>query len=340
MDLYSTNHLTGVVNSLQGIGDNTIANKFFPGEQTETSEEIHFDVEADTLGLAPFVAPTVEGKVLTEQGFTTKTFRPAYLKMKTPLSPQGALKRVMGEALTGSLSTADRQRIRVANTLMSHRKLIHNRLEIMAVEALRLGTITVTGDLYPTVTVSFGRDAALSFALGSGVKWTDTGVKPLDNLKTWANLVMTKSGSFPRDVVMDIGAWTIFSNDTDVKERLNQQRKLGDAPSMSLGSMNSTGLTFMGTVDNFNIWTYFGIYKDSSGTVTTMLPDGTVLMVGDLAGFQAFGAIQDEDAGIQALPYFSKSWVEKDPGLRLVLTQSAPLMVPYRPNASLRATVK
>ena len=48
--------------------------------------------------------------------------------------------------------------------------------------------------------------------------------------------------------------------------------------------------------------------------------------------------IMDEKAAFKALRYFSKSWLEEDPAVRWLLMQSAPLVVPYRPNASLCAT--
>jgi hypothetical protein len=56
-------------------------------------------------------------------------------------------------------------------------------------------------------------------------------------------------------------------------------------------------------------------------------------------GVRHFGAIRDLDAGIQARQYFVKSWREPDPSRQFLLMQSAPLLVPYRPNAVLSATV-
>jgi hypothetical protein len=56
-------------------------------------------------------------------------------------------------------------------------------------------------------------------------------------------------------------------------------------------------------------------------------------------GVRHFGAIRDLKAGIQARQYFVKSWEEEDPSRRFLLMQSAPLLVPYRPNAVLSATV-
>jgi hypothetical protein len=42
---------------------------------------------------------------------------------------------------------------------------------------------------------------------------------------------------------------------------------------------------------------------------------------------------------LNAVPYWSKSWVTQDPSIRWLLMQSAPLLVPYRIDASLSATV-
>jgi len=58
-----------------------------------------------------------------------------------------------------------------------------------------------------------------------------------------------------------------------------------------------------------------------------------------IEGYRAFGAIRDEAAGFQAVPYYVKSWLEEDPAVRFIMMQSAPLVVPYRVDASLCATV-
>ena len=155
----------------------------------------------------------------------------------------------------------------------------------------------------------------------------------------WADLINEKSGAEAVDVVMDVGAWKVFRADADVKDRLNVQRRLAERPSMAQDTVVRVGGNFVGAIDGFNIWVYVGRYKDDSGTLQKMLPNGTVIMVGEMLGVQAYGAILDEAAGFQALPYFSKSWIENDLPRRFVMTQSAPLPVPYRPNASLCATV-
>lgn len=336
--LYDTEVLTGTVNSLQTV-PLYLTDTFFPKLVAQESEKISFDVEKDVMKLAPFVLPTVEGQVVTEKAYQTNEFTPAYIKPKSVLNPNTALKRVIGEQLLGSLTNEQRMMLRIANLLEDHQTMIRRRLEWMAASVLRTGAVTVAGDKYPAVTVNFGRAAALTVTLSSGSKWSDSGVDPLANLGTWAQLILDNSGSPTNVVVMDKDAWNVFKSNPFVQSRLGLQRVQQELPTLNQSPMKMLGGVRKGVVDEFEIWVYTNTYVDDSGTVQKMLPSGTVLMIGEMLGVQQYGAIMDEAAGLQALPYFSKSWVENDPPLRFVMTQSAPLLVPYRVNATLGATV-
>jgi hypothetical protein len=335
--IYDSGVLTGTVNSLQ-VPNQFLLDTFFPTEIAEESEEIHFDVEKDVLKLAPFVSPLVEGAIVTEKGYTTNSFKPAYIKQKTPLNAVSALKRVIGERLLGEYSPQQRMQLRTNAVLMDHKAMISRRKEWMASSVLRLGSVTISGDSYPTQVVSFGRDAALTVALTGGQRWGQTGINPLADLQTWASLILTKSGSAVYAVVMGIGAWNIFKEDATVQKRLEVQRALAQAPTMKQDAVRTLGAVYQGTVDGFAIWVYNSTYVDDSGASQPMIPTNAVLMVGDVMGVQQYGAILDMDS-LQAVPIFSKSWEENDPSLRVVLSQSAPLVVPYRVNATFCATV-
>ncbi len=336
--IYDSGVLTGTVNSLQ-VPEQFLLDTFFPTEVTEESEEIHFDVEKDVMKLAPFVSPLVEGATITEKGYTTNSFRPAYIKQKTPINASSALKRVFGEKLLGQYSPQQRMQLRTNAILMDHKTMISRRKEWMASSVLRLGSITISGDSYPTQVVNFGRDGALTVALSGGTRWGETGVSPLADLQTWASLMLTKSGSAVYAVVMGISAWNIFKEDPTVQKRLEVQRALAQPPTMKQDAMNMLGAVNMGTVDGFSIWVYNTTYVDDAGNPQPMIPAYSVMMIGDLRGIQQFGAIQDFES-LQAVPIFSKSWEENDPSLRVVLSQSAPLLVPYRVNATFCATVR
>ena len=337
MDLFSTNVLAAAVGSL--ITPQTfLLDNFFPTIQTEQSEEIHFDIDTGKRRVAPFVSPVVAGQVVASRGFHAATFKPAYIKDKRVFDANRPFKRAMGEQLGGALSPDNRLRAMLATELEDQIGMVTRRMELMAAQAMRTGKVIVTGDQYPTVEVDFKRDAALTVALTATVRWGESGVKPLDNLQTWSLLVTQKSGARPRTVIMDVEAWKLFAADADVQKQLDRFRGNATLEPVKTGA----GGSYMGSVGDFDIYVYADWYVDpADGQEKPILPDYTVLLTSqEVQGTRAFGAIRDEAAGFQAVPYFAKSWVNEDPAVRYLLMQSAPLTVPYRVNASMGVTVR
>lgn len=338
MDLFTTNVLTAIVQDLR-VPQTGLLDRYFTGSIVEDSEEIHFDVDTTPRRIAPFVSPLVAGQVVRSRGFQTSTFKPAYVKDKRVFTPTRAIKRVMGEKMGGGqYSPEQRMMILVAQDLEDQLKMVRRRMEWMAAQALYGGSITVVGDNYPSVTVDFGRAAGHSVTLSGGTRWGQAGVKPLDNLQTWSDTMVKNTGVAITDVVMTVDAWVIFRADADVKTRLDRWR--GNS-TMQQDAHAREGLQFQGMVDNFAIYTYSSWYVDiATGTETAMLPANTVLGLanGFVEGVQHYGAILDHDA-LRAMEYFVKSFLDNDPSTRYLLMQSAPLTVPYRVNATFRATV-
>jgi hypothetical protein len=335
--LYSTDVLMSVVNSLVG-KPRFFLDKYFNVEQTEESEEIHFDVVDKTRRLAPFVSPVTQGKIVKEQGFTTKTFKPAYIKVKNPFDANRPTQRVAGERIGGEYSAQDRMGQILAKTLLDHIEMIDLRLEVMSAEVLRTGALTITGEDYPTVNLNFGRDATLSTTLTGVNRWSDATSKPLTNLSNWSLLMLKKSGVIATDVVMDIDSWLAFEKNSEVQTYLDRFR---GTSAIVEDATFVEGATRMATIKNFNIYVYAGWYLDPADNIEKpIVPSGTVMMLSpQIMGVRAFGAIKDASAGFRAMPYFSKAWEEEDPSSIILLTQSAPLIVPTRVNASFAATV-
>lgn len=337
MNIFDTSVLNRVVAELPAPAP-FLLNSFFGTVQTEDSEEIHFDVDKGRRRLAPFVSPVVAGQVVQSNGYITKSFKPAYIKDKRVFDASRPFKRAMGERIGGALAPAQRLQQAVAADLLDQIAMLTRRQEVMAAEVLRTGKITVAGDLYPEVVVDFGRHADLTpTALTSTARWGQSAAKPLDNLQDWSLAVTKHSGAAATTVIMDAKTYAVFAADPAVKELLDRFRGQSALNPTVVGE----GGRFMGSIGSFDIWVYAGWYEHpTTGALTPYLPDGTVIITSpDLEGVRAYGAIKDEEAGFQAAPFFSKSWVEKDPAVRYLLLQSAPLIVPYRVNASLCATV-
>jgi hypothetical protein len=344
IDIFNTHILTRVVEHLDRPAS-FLLDSFFGQVQTEESEEIHFDIDKSKPRLTPFVSPLVAGKVVDDAGFSTKSFRPAYAKDKRRFDPSRPLKRAIGEKIGGTLSPGQRLEANLNRTLNKQLENLTRREEVMAAEALRTGKITVTGEEYPTVVVDFGRDPELTVALAGSSRWGESNVSPLDNLEDWVAKIQEKSGAAGRTVIMDTLAWRVFKTDPKV-EKLLDIRRLRDSANISLGPIafgqGNELARYVGTIGDLDFWVYNDRYVDDNDQMQKLLPDYTVLIGSprQLEGTRCYGVIQDEKAGYRAQRYFSKSWLEEDPAVRWLLLQSAPLIVPYRPNASFCATVR
>lgn len=313
-------------------------NSFFATVQTEESPEIHFDVDKGTRRLAPFVSPVVAGQVVRSQGYATNTFTPAYIKDKRVFDANRPFVRAMGEKIGGSLSAQERQNALLARELTDQLNMLMRRQEVMAVEALRTGKVVIEGENYPRRELDFGRHADLTVALTGSDRWGESSVNALSDVRKWSMLVTQHSGAAANVVVMDAKAFDLFVKDPAVEKLLDRFRGRDALNTAVVGE----GGRFMGSLGDLDIYMHAGWYESpTTGQLTPYLPDHTVIITGpDLEGVRAYGAIRDEDAGFQAVPYFSKSWVDKDPSVRYLLMQSAPLPVPYRINASFCATVR
>src|SRR5690606_17505236 len=91
---------------------------------------------------------------------------------------------------------------------------------------------------------------------------------------------------------------------------------------------------------NLEVWVYNDYYT-VDGVVTPFMSAKDIVLSGpSVQGYRCFGAIQDIHAQFQALSIFPRNYiVPGDVAIEQIVTQSAPLMVPVNPNATLKATV-
>lgn len=351
VDSFDTAVLNRVVESLPR-PNSFILDSFFPMIQAEESEEIHFDIDKSKPRITPFVHPTKAGKVIPNLGFETAMFKPAYAKDKRAFQPNAPLKRSIGETIGGNFSPQQRRDKAVKQAMQDQLEMLTRRETVMAMEALRLGQVTVSGEDYPTVVVNFNRHANLTVQLAGVARWGEAGVSPVKNLETWANSALPLSGAAMRDVVVDPLAADLLRADPLWEKMIDRESNRGERNLVDGPVVRGTGddsAVWLGRLGMLNIWLYSEPYVDEAGADQNMMPDYQVILAsrgqgnsgkGGLEGTRCYGAIQDEEAGYKATRYFAKSWVDKDPPVRWLMLQAAPLIVPYRPNASMGIRVR
>jgi hypothetical protein len=339
VDIYSTQTLMGVVENLKRSITNGFAARWYGTVVTSDTELITFDVDEGKRYLAPYVHPDVPAKVRGNKGRRAATFNPAYLKEKEPVKPGAAVKRAAGETFASPMSPQQRIAALVAGIVADQVGRVDRRIEQMAVEAMVTGKIVVVGDGYDTQTVNFGRAATLDIAantLLSTDQWDDPASNPIRDVRGWNLKMLKESGSVIGDIVLDADSANAFLDHASVQARLDKLNVTVGA--MDVQQAQEEGLQLVAVIEGVRYWRYAGFYTNDAGTELELYSGGKVLCVGQVDGVQNFGAIQDHDA-LVAVPVFTKSYLENDPSVRWILTQSAPLPVPRRINATLVAQV-
>jgi hypothetical protein len=340
--LFDTNVLVHVVRNLK-LPSQFLLDTFFPNTVEFETEYVSIDVDVGLRRMAPFVSPLVEGKPVESRKYQTNSFRPAYIKdLRTPDFRRPVL-RAMGERIAGSLTPAERIQLNLAFEMEDQVQMVQRRLEWMAAQSMLTASYQISGDGFENVTLNFNRDAALTVTLTSGAVWSAANIaagtaQPSQNIETWAQTVLQKSGRAPDKLVFTTGAYNLFLLDPRVQQSVWYLRS-GDSQ-VQFGGGVATGAVAKGRWGSYDLFVYNDWYIDVNGVEQPMVPGNTVLLGSpSLEGVRAYGSIMDEDFAYGALAYAPKSWIEPNPSRRHLLMQSAPVVIPSRVNAAMAVTV-
>lgn len=344
LDIFSTITLGEVIQQ-QLPESNYWLDNFFPREVTFDTEEIAFEELPTDLRMAPFVSPRVQGRIMKEKGRTSKTFRPAYVKPKHEVNPFKTIARRAGEAIGGSMSREQRWNLAVAENMRQESLMIDRRFDWLAAQAVQMGGVTIVGEDYPEVYVDFQRSATLTRTLVGTARWGEADADPLQDIRDLRTEAFRLSSRTISRLTMGLDAFDLFFEDDKVRELLKDNTVSVNRTSDSTLSAFSGGdqpVEYRGVLQGANgqgrieVYTYAQQYEDYDGTMVDMMNPLDVVGTGNVDGIRAFGAIMDKRAGLRALSKFPKMWDEEDPSQTFTMTQSAPLMIPTRTNASFR----
>lgn len=345
--IYDTSVLVQVVPNLM-TSQNWLLDRFFPNVVESDQEEVAIDVDVGLRRMSPFVSPLVEGKLVESRTYQTNTFKPAYIKDKRAPDLRKPIRRQIGERIGGEYTAAEREMLNLQFEMADQIDMINRRLEWMAASALTTGTVTVKGEGYESRVVNFGRDPSLTITLSGSDAWPltvaagATNTRPSDDIEDWQTRVLQKSGAVATDLIFTNKSWKAFRLDTTIKDNAITFPALSPfGNQVNAGAQIMKGAVYKGRWGNFDLWLYNDWFIDpDDNKEKPLIPDGVVVMsCADLMGTRAFGVIMDPAFNYGPLAYAPKTWVKEDPAQRLLLMQSAPLVIPSRVNASLCATV-
>lgn len=341
-EIYDTRTLLAVMED-QEAPTNYWLNLLYPNVINFEDEWIDFEkIPSQGRPLAPFVMPLAQGRPIYAKRSRVQRFKPAYIKPKDPVTPTRLFVRRPGEILNPNPTSPDaRYRAIVADITAFHRTAIERTWEWMAAQVALYGAVTIEAPDYPETVVDFGRAAGNSVTLGVGSRWGDSGVSILDNLESWMDVIHNAEfGGMVTRITMGTQAWGKARKDPEIKDMLDTAYRGDTGVSINRGIAQPAEVRMVGEIAN-GVEVY--VYKDYytvGGTVTPFMDPRDVLLSGPgFGGYRCFGAILDPNAEFQALPIHSRMFVENDPPITHILSQSAPLMVGLNVNNTLRARV-
>lgn len=333
MSVYATKTLLGVKKQQKGF-TSFFKTLFFGREVFSDSQEVAIDKVVPNLRLAPFVSPMVAGKVRKQDGYSTTSYAPPYLKPKDVVSPKNMQYRMAGEALNGEFSAAQRLNATIAFLLEDQEKTLERTEEKMCVDAVLTGKFIVEdSEEHEAMEVDFGRSGENTIALTSAARWSQLDKDETDMSSIIGDYAELSSG-LPGIIIYDKKAFSLFSKFKGVQDALNKTIANGDSDIM-LAPQLKNEVQFKGRYGEYAIYVYAGYYELDDGTKQYFMPDNTmVLAPAQYDGVMAYGAILDVEAnadGMAMTKRWPKSWVTPEPSARYLMTQSAPL--PIMPDA-------
>jgi hypothetical protein len=341
-ELWNTHTLLGVMREVEA-PSNYWLGLAFPNVITSDQEYIDFE-KIPSVGrkLAPFVMPLAQGRPIYEEQSRVHRFKPAYSKSLDPVTPTRTITKRPGSLLSDApMSQMAKYNAIKADILAYHRDATERRWEWLAAQAIIEGKVTIEGDDYPAVTVDFGRDAGHTITLGVGARWGETGVSIMDDIQTWIDLMHdAEFGGAPTRITIGTDVWKVMRKDEEIRDLLDINLRGSDVQ-ITRGLLPAGEVRFVGTLGiGLDVYVYNDYYHAAGSVVRFMNAKDVVLTGPNVMGYRCYGAIQDVNAQFQPLPIFPRNFIpQNDPAIEHILTQSAPLMVPVNPNATLKARV-
>lgn len=320
-------------------------------KRTEVHNSDTFDIDFYTgnRAMSQFVHPRSAAPVSDKVGWTTAAYKAPYVKELVSFETANYMNRGVGEVVYSNINPNERLMADLGLQLQAMREKMRRREEWMVMKQLTSGTgIVAFSGVGIDATINNG--FAASHNVTPAVAWSAAGGVPIDDLSTYRALITQDSDlSNNMKAIFSPGAWAKFYNNAQVKTFMDLRYfQMGGLS--SLGGENPQGAIYHGVINGIECWEYLNYYQETTtatgalGSVTAMMPANTVILASaDLRATRHYGAIQDVEASGNSItvadPYFVKSWIDPNPGVRYILMQSAPLPLIEEVNGSVLITV-
>jgi len=350
-DIFGRASLTSAINLMkppQAVWSNLLFGNHEPVE-TETIELSYYEGEREA---APFVRKNGAALMIPGENETFATVQAPNIRLKMELEAAKLIEtrhpgdRIFVSSRQEHLSSMERYVARRQSRLLAR---ITNATELLCSQIVQ-GQISYSVADEAHFQITLPRAAANDITLGATEFWdytTDVTLVHIDeNFDTAKDVISEALGLPVTHAIMGSEAAMWFKRNADVQDKLNKNNV--EAGVLRLDQQYTTanggGAIYLGNLFGVECWQYARAI--SVNGVSTPLTRAKycefISAVPEAEDVMYYGVIPDMDA-LEANEYvgelFSKSWVEKDPSIRMLLAQSRPLPWCRKPNSKVSMKV-
>lgn len=322
--------------------------RYFPDGMNFATDEVLVEYKKGSKKLAPFVAPRVGGVTIKRDGYSAKTFAPAYIAPKRTLTIDDLKKKRMGESLYSQMSPEDRASEIMLDDENELDESIARRENWMAAQLLINAAIvmeekTENPDVNVEKEICFYEGQANDWIYTPSVNWNE---ETADIIGDIAAMCKSQAANGVRcsELLVDPITGAAILNNPKIKELLDLRNynagtvdpALQEFQVAKLARLNCNGYVV-------DILEYAEEYEDDKGKSTPYLPKGYAILLAPGCGTTSYGAVtqlEDDDEwhtyAEKRVPFIISDKKSQSKELRLA---SAPLLMPNRHHAWMTAKV-
>jgi len=204
-----------------------LADALFGRTSIQQAEFLSFDEYTDNNSIMPLVNPLLPTAVSKVEGYTTKSFTPAYFSAMNSVEFSEVAQRGKGEPFGSSQDYETKLAMR---GIEQQRKLDRTK-DYLASQVLRTGAMTIVGQDGSSYSLDFLRDASLTETLLTTDRWGETGVSPVADLENFC-LLLDKPC---KKIVLGSAAWKYLREDPTFLRVIDTQNRTPTKSSIEIG---------------------------------------------------------------------------------------------------------
>ncbi len=262
--------------------------QFFGATETQDSEIVEIDKQFKGVRIASFVNPDAVADGTEKLSFDEHTFKLPTLQDMMTLTSKELNKRLRGQNVYSQETSAAKAAVMVMEIQDEQRNMVENSMELMAIDAVFNGQISVVGKGENRV-VDFDRNVANTINLGAGFYWDEAGGVPEEDVEDFIDII-GQNGSNATHMIGRLATMRVAIKKIELNDDFDSTRiARGDLVFESFADIS--GAIFYGTYKGIELWGFDGNYTDANGVAQKAVPAKKVVILSavngnvDLAGY-------------------------------------------------------